>query len=480
MIHVHLFVLAIVLSNACLSQDWESVLQLNKPPRCFFLDSLEGDLYIGGHFYTANDIEVCRIFKLESNNGIQALSCGFDCSCLDGANENLSNATFVNSITKFEGKVYATGFFFNSNLQTVNSLSEYSNSSWNGMGTGLISGQFTGGGSMLKVIDNKLFLVGSFSSVAGVECTSISKFQNAQWSNAYNFPSSISISSITDVEIYNDEIYVIGSFFSSNEDSIAINRIAKFDGNNWVGVGNGIPGGVSSAQRIIKFQNKLYVIGRMLKNSGDPGDGIASWDGQQWNEVGGGLNNSSSNPPTNFDAVVFKDKLYVVGDFTSAGGQAINNIASWDGENWCGLGVMPNTFDNRVTNIIVHDGNLIIGGAFQSINGDSTLKYIAKYVGPDVYEPCGNATSIENELSDDVAYLYPNPTNGIFSIDFNEDFTGSFAIYNYLGQQVQSIQSQKKIQKYQFDLSGESSGIYFLVVYSETEASSKAYKIIKR
>jgi len=89
--------------------------------------------------------------------------------------------------------------------------------------------------------------------------------------------------------------------------------------------------------------------------------------------------------------------------------------------------------------------------------------------------------SIENnENSKADLVVYPNPTNGIFTIDFTEAFTGSFAIYNYLGQQVQQVQSQKKIQKYQFDLNGESSGIYFLLVYSETEANSKAYKIIKR
>lgn len=89
--------------------------------------------------------------------------------------------------------------------------------------------------------------------------------------------------------------------------------------------------------------------------------------------------------------------------------------------------------------------------------------------------------SIEtNENGDASLIVYPNPSNGIFSIDFNEDFTGSFAIYNYLGQQVQSIRNLKRIVNYQFDLSGESAGIYFLVVYSETEANSKAYKVVKR
>jgi hypothetical protein len=49
----------------------------------------------------------------------------------------------------------------------------------------------------------------------------------------------------------------------------------------------------------------------------------------QWSDLGSGLNGR----PTR--AVVYKDKLYVIGEFTVAGGTTITNgIASWDGTKW--------------------------------------------------------------------------------------------------------------------------------------------------
>ena len=42
---------------------------------------------------------------------------------------------------------------------------------------------------------------------------------------------------------------------------------------------------------------------------------------------------------------VFNNELYVVGYFTEAGGIPADNIAKWDGTEWCGLG---STFYNGV------------------------------------------------------------------------------------------------------------------------------------
>ncbi len=217
----------------------------------------------------------------------------------------------------------------------------------------------------------------------------------------------------------------------------------------------------------------------MSKNSGDPGDGIAAWDGSSWLDVGGGLNgNNNTSTPTNPDAVVFNNRLYVVGDFTVAGGQPINNIAAWDGINWCGLGVLPNTFDNRVSRIGVHNGSLIIGGGFRSINGDSTLKYIARYVGPDVYEPCGNTTSVEENLTQHDISLYPNPSNDQFVIDFKDNSVSGVTIISIEGKVVDRFILNKNTKLLSVNSSNWARGIYLVNFQSDLDIF-KTLKFIK-
>lgn len=115
-------------------------------------------------------------------------------------------------------------------------------------------------------------------------------------------------------------------------------------------------------------------------------------------------------------------------------------------------------------------------------HGDALLKEVTEFSEPLTAKNAKRAWN-ESDLKlneGNKISIYPKPSHGICNTSFNEDFTGSVAIFNYLGQQVQPMQSQKKIRNYQFDLSVESAGIYFLGVNSEIHGASKAFKIIKK
>jgi hypothetical protein len=72
--------------------------------------------------------------------------------------------------------------------------------------------------------------------------------------------------------------------------------------------------------------------------------------------------------------------LIAGGAFTLAGGNAANGIASWNGAAWSPLGQSVN---HIVESLAVHDGELIAGGRFGSVNATPgvNLTYIAKWTG---------------------------------------------------------------------------------------------------
>ncbi|MFO0856507.1 MAG: hypothetical protein U0640_04015 [Phycisphaerales bacterium] len=65
-------------------------------------------------------------------------------------------------------------------------------------------------------------------------------------------------------------------------------------------------------------------------------DGIAYWDGQAWNNIGGandtGIGGTFS--PVVFCSTIFNNQLYIGGRFTSVNGVAVTNVARWSGTAW--------------------------------------------------------------------------------------------------------------------------------------------------
>ena len=63
-----------------------------------------------------------------------------------------------------------------------------------------------------------------------------------------------------EIAVYNNEIYVAGTFIASPS---SLRNIAKFDGNNWVNLGNGAPGAISTIFRIKVFHlNQSFQTGQ--------------------------------------------------------------------------------------------------------------------------------------------------------------------------------------------------------------------------
>ena len=147
----------------------------------------------------------------------------------------------------------------------------------------------------------------------------------------------------------------------------------------------------------------------------------------QWSDVNLGVNGAVN--ALYVDSA--SDLLFVGGQFDTAGGKNINNIATWDGTNWNQFGNNEKFSSPGLISAIVNfNGEIIAGGKFDSI-GSVLVNNIAKWNGVS-WEPIGNG--FNNNVTDLIVYknkLYDFTTTGVcanIGIDVSGSTTGN--VYN--------------------------------------------------
>jgi hypothetical protein len=210
-----------------------------------------------------------------------------------------------------------------------------------------------------------------------------------------------------------------------------INRdIARFNGTSWTQVGLGLFGGDSNITDMIVYNGELYVCGYFRLSAGNAGNKIMRWDGLTWNDVGEGLCSATSILE---DMMVHDGKLFVVGVFDCIGnGVPARNIATWDGERWCSFG--NSTFDNKISGIAEYKGEIYIGGGFTKVD-DQPCSYFAKYIGDHSNDTCSAPVSAAPEPDKNGFKLSPNPSSDLLEIQAPAPIE-SVWIYDAMGRAV--------------------------------------------
>jgi trimeric autotransporter adhesin len=418
--------------------------------------------------------KLVRVFKdcYTSFNGFdfQAIGCGMNWNC--DTPVNVFNGSFgsVNDFIEFNGELFITGTFVFSNNQVLNSIAKWNGVEWEGFGSGLkYNNNSIGRGNSLKVIDNSLYVVGGFDSCAGLACNSAAKFDGVNWSAVNNLPrfNPNSNNFLSDIEKFNGDLYVTGNFYDPSDLNGDLWRIARFDGQNWVPVRNGVKGTFGGVGRMLVANNLLYLGGNftLSQNPTNPGNAIAAFDGVNWIDLGGGI--ESTGLPHVWDMKFHNNKLYVCGNFTKAGGVNADKVAYWDGINWFSLDTSGTSFDNTVTSLAFFKDTLYVGGAFWRVNGDSISK-VAKWMAGDYYEAYGNLTSTNQHPKKEFELtIFPNPTTQSVTIKTNITQSASVIIYNVMGKEV--YRQQITAKETNVDVSHFSNGVYFVRVNDEVK-----------
>jgi hypothetical protein len=204
--------------------------------------------------------------------------------------------------------------------------------------------------------------------------------------------------------VHNGDLIVGGHF--TQADGVPVNNIARlhFDPGTptvpaswvWNPMGSGIDGFVYS---LLSHNGSLYAGGQFSSAGGVPVANIARWDGAAWYPVGNGLGQPFNSPVRALTS--YRGDLYAGGSFGGSFGPGGNvlmaNIGRWDGSAWHPL---DNGIIGQVLALAEYRGALIVGGGFTNVDGrvshnwarwepDVIAPVIAQGAGPSQSHKCG-------------------------------------------------------------------------------------------
>jgi len=324
--------------------------------------------------------------------------------------------------------------------------------------------------------EGNLYASGAFRTANGDTCNSVAYWDGTKWTGL-DFPGdgfSQSVPRVHNILFYKGELYVAGNFYVFL-DGEWIADIARYDGSQWHAVGGSIKGGLADIWDAIVYKDELYVCGYFRKADGNVGNKIMRWDGEQWKEVGEGVCSPSASAR---NMLIYNDKLLLGGIFDCVdNGLPVSNIAAWDGERWCSFG--NSVFDNSISAMAKYQGTLYIGGGFTEIDGQP-VKYFAKWVGDHSTDTCSALVVAAPEPEQAARYalnISPNPAHSIVTLALEGEIWGGksvrLSIFNALGQEVWSAMSVSGREK--VSLVGWPTGVYVARVELERGVRTEVF-----
>lgn len=307
-------------------------------------------LFFGGDMFTAGGLDTLKVARLEdpiwsevgggTDNIIRAMAVFDD----DGNGPNLpalyvggsfieAGGQAINRIAKWDGAVWAPlssgvndvvlslaefdpdgpgpepaelivgGAFTTAGGITANGIAKWDGQSWSNLDIGVAGSDALVGSLKVFDVDDDgpilptLFVGGAFETAGGVEASGIAEWDGTTWSS---LGAGLSPNGANTFEVFDEDgdgpnlplLFAGGSFNTAG--AVEANNIARWDGETWSAVGAGTGNSVTAL--LVHDDDgdgpnpsKLYVGGLFSYSDGTGADKIASWDGVELSQVGGGL-----------------------------------------------------------------------------------------------------------------------------------------------------------------------------------------------
>lgn len=431
---------------------------------------------------------------------------------------------FIIEFDEHDGDIYAAGFFTLIGGRSARYLARWDGSQWNEVGPGLPEAchamhSFQGALHLaIYQFDVDSNYVYRWNSDIGVLSRLGPGFYlTTATANFSNIPS------LYDILDYNGQLVVCGEF--DRIGGAAISGIATWDGQQWQPLGGGLSGYIDGSyevmypHKMLVHDGYLYVAGNFKKAGNMNANGIARWNGSQWEALGAGFNGavlgldffngelyaggeftrSGSNelayiarwdgaewvspgisvayepePPYPFVHTIkaLGGKLYALGGFdkcTDAGGNDIScgGILSYDGLSWDGMaGGFSGNAGGESEAIIPYEGGILVGGSF-NFAGGNVVNSMALW---GVVSGAGEALPLLP------ARIFPNPAEGRFIVHLPEE--GRFFSYRLLSSTGQVVLSGQGQDGQPIAAGGLPGGLYIL--HGECEAGAFRAKVVLR
>ena len=425
----------------------------------------DGKIIIGGAFTFYNGISRNGIARLNTNGTLDAT---FNPGT--GAND----VVYTTSVQS-DGKIIIGGNFTSYNGISRNGIARLNTN-------GSLDATFNPGtgasGGVIDISiqsDGKIIITGNFTSYNGILRNRIARLNTeGTLDNTFN-PGTGFNSYVYSTSIQSDgKIIIGGAFYSYN--GILTRRIVRLYANGGLDTTFNPPFTGTNSDFVsttsIQSDGKIIIGGRFASLNGISRNGIArlNTDGTldaTFNPGTGTGTNVLSYPSTT--SIQSDGKIIIGGIFSSFNGIARNNIARLNTNGTLDATFNPGTGANNSvsTTCIQSDGKIIIGGNFTGYNGLGRNRITRINV---------NNTLSNSSFDKSTIAIYPNPSNGIYTLKTNEmNAVKSISIYTILGQKIHDavISSNETT----IDISNQPKGVYLYKVFGE-EGETKSGKLV--
>lgn len=264
-------------------------------PFIYSVDTMGTDIYVAGKFDFYNNYfgNIARF----DGSGWQQLGGGIDSAAY--ALLNVNDTIYVGGefVNAYNSEAPVGGV-------TVNHIAFWDGSGWGSMDNG-----FDGIVRAIATDGNAIYAGGEFIASGTDTLNGIARWNGSQWQ-----PMGSGIENVNNwlnkayaIAVDGNSVYIGGYF--SNVGGVNVNNIAKWNGNSWEAMGEGLPGPVYS----IKVYGSHVFAGSYM------------WDGQQWSQLGTGANSV-------FAFELMGDSLFVGGNFYKVGDEPGSKLAVWNAD----------------------------------------------------------------------------------------------------------------------------------------------------
>ncbi|MDP5060844.1 MAG: PQQ-dependent sugar dehydrogenase [Maribacter sp.] len=378
----------------------------------FFYDHSASDVSItGGYTYrgslTSNSLKDKYIYGDYVSGRVWALT--YNAANGSTSNELLfkTNGEFISSFGEDEaGELYFSDYGANAKLfKLTETITGPETTPVNGIGEWKSLSSGTDGivQSITSSTNGTSYIAGSFNSAGGISTSDLATLSNTEvWAS---LGSGIEGSVLATALSPEGTLYIAGDFTIVN--GIEANNIAKWNGTSWSALSSGTNGPIST----IAFNENgtLFVGGVFTTAGGLNANNIAKWENESWSLLTDASTNiTGTNNEVRSIHIDDDNRVYIGGNFDTAGGIAATRIALWNGSNWSSLGSGTSGFVQAMESA---GDYLFVGGNF-SIAGDKTVNRIALYhKNNNTWEALGTGVSGNvNAITSSGTYIYVGGT----------------------------------------------------------------------
>lgn len=218
--------------------------------------------------------------------------------------------------------IYVGGNFTTAGGVAANRVAKWNGTAWSGLNSVNLPSTVVS----MAFMGNDLYV--------GIPTTTVanpfyfSKYDGTNWTG---LGGDLGDRGVSSVAVIGTDVYVGGGFV--NAGAITVNRVAKWNGSSWSALGGGLPspgGSQISGVELAVSGNDLIAIGDFTIAGGGPADRIAKWNGSAWVGLGTGTD-AVANVVTSAGGDIF-----IGGSFVRVGCDQSANLARWRETTWTG------------------------------------------------------------------------------------------------------------------------------------------------